>query len=146
MTRSVQAVLFVWMCFGFGGLAYAADPTDQQAVAKLEHDWNEAWTKKDKATLEKILVEDFTFTDENGNVVRSRSQYIDGILKGPKVVEYKYSEEIVKVYGNTAVGTGRWTGKVEGDSLSSDTRYTDTLTKGVDGWKGVATQDTKISK
>ena len=142
------ALLILTGTAALGERTYAADSaaSDEQTVAKLENDWNEAANKGDKATLERVLAEDFTSTDDAGNIVRSRSAYIDAVVKGPKAIEYKYSELVIKMYGNAAVVTGRWTGKMEGSSATGDSRFTDTFVKLSNGWKGVATQDTRISK
>lgn len=119
---------------------YAAD-ADEQAVSKIEHDWNEALKNQTREFFEKTLSGDFTFVSENGDFSDGRSAYIDGMMKMPKIIEYTVADTKIRVHGSTAVATGRWSGKQ--GTESSVVRYTDTFAKGTDGWKAIASQETK---
>jgi ketosteroid isomerase-like protein len=124
--------------------AYAADSTeaDRQAVTKLENEWSNTFTTHDKAVLERILADDFVFTDENGEFIKGRAAYIDGLLKGEKLGGFTLSEVLVTLHGWTAVVTGIFEAK-DAKGATESTRFTDTFVKGDDGWKAVASQDTK---
>jgi ketosteroid isomerase-like protein len=46
--------------------ALVSAQTAEEALKKLENDWANALVKKDFATLNKILADDFTYTDAEG--------------------------------------------------------------------------------
>jgi ketosteroid isomerase-like protein len=130
---------------GFGSAAsYAAESmdADRQAISKIERDWADAFKTHDKTALEKNLSDDFVFTDENGAFSKGRSAYVDGLVKSPKLADYSMSDVLITVHGSTAVVTGRFTAK-DAAGTSDSTRFTDTFAKGTDGWKAIASQDTK---
>jgi ketosteroid isomerase-like protein len=140
-------VRYAWLAaFAFAGLAavdaYAADSTkaDEQVINKVEQEWSAAVKAQDKAFFEKNLSTDFTYGDELGGFSKNRSEFIDSVMKMPKVADQSVSDEAVRVYGSTAVATGRVSYKTEqgGGAI----RYTDTYVKGPDGWKAVAGQET----
>jgi ketosteroid isomerase-like protein len=122
---------------------YAAESTsaDEQAISKIENEWNEAVKTKSRAFYEKYMSEDFTSIEADGRIISGRTAFIDGAMKTPKVVEVTVSDEKIRVHGTTGVVTGRWTVK-DSTGASSTSRYTDVYAKGPDGWKAVASQET----
>ena len=134
-------VLLFAAALGLKTYAAEAANADEQAIAKIEHEWAEAFKTRDKATFNKVLSEDFTFINESGEFSEGRSAYVDAIMKMPEMVEYTVTDEKIRVRGSTAVATGRFAFK---DSKSSGaTRYTDTFVKGANGWTAIASQETK---
>ena len=123
--------------------AHAADSTgaDAKAINQIEQEWTEAVKSKNKAFYEKYLTDDFTYISENGEFSSGRAAYVDMTLKLPKVVEASATDERVTVHGSTGVATGRFT--VKDSTGVSTTLYTDVYAKGADGWKVVASQETK---
>ena len=123
---------------------YAAESpsADEQAISKIENGWNEAVKTKDKAFYEKNLSEDFTSIEEDGRLVSGRAAFIDGTMKTPKAVEVAVSEEKIRIHGTTGVVTGLWTVK-DSTGATITSRYTDVYAKGPDGWKAIASQETK---
>ncbi len=143
MARYVWLAMLALFAITAGPLTRAADSSsaDAQAISKLEKQWTEASTTKNKAFFEEYLSEDFTFINEDGELAGSRSAFVDVIMKLPKFTDEKVTDEKIRVHGSTAVVTGRWQGKV-GD-VSDAVRFTDTFAKGSDGWKAVSSQETK---
>ena len=143
MGRSALTSMLV-LLVAAGASAYAAESrsADEQAIAKMEQAWAKASATKDKAFFEANLSDDFTFITEDGDFSDSRAEYIDGIImKMPKITDEAVTDETIRVHGSTAVATGRWAGKV--GSESSAVRYTDTFAKGPNGWKAIASQETR---
>ena len=138
---SIAATLMFALALGWS-TAHAAESVDQQAISKIEHEWADAFKTHDKAVLEKHLSEDFVFTAEDGKVSKGRAAYIDGLMSGPKLTDYTMSDVLITVHGSTAVVTGKFSGK-DTTGASDTTRFTDTFTKGSQGWKAIASQDTK---
>jgi ketosteroid isomerase-like protein len=120
---------------------------EAQALLKVEREWLEAFKNRDKAALDRILADDFIFTDEEGQVY-SKAQYIEAVTKIIKVDSYDIGDITIRVYGDTGIVGARWTGKitVDGKDASGAIRYTDTCVKRQERWQVVASQDTRIPK
>ncbi|HYE66649.1 MAG TPA: nuclear transport factor 2 family protein [Pyrinomonadaceae bacterium] len=95
------------------------DQTDQKGVPNIQVEqelrrMNEAWVKAliqgDTATLDRIMANDFIFTYPfEGD---DKAQTLEDVRSGDLRVEYLNRENVrVRVYGNTAVLTGRDTTK-----------------------------------
>jgi sarcosine oxidase gamma subunit len=92
----------------------------------------------------KNLADDFTYINEDGEFFGGRQAYMDIVLKSPAVVEASTSDERIAVHGTTGVATGQFTAK---DTTGSDTtRHTEVFAKGPDGWKVVASPETKAKQ
>jgi hypothetical protein len=54
-----------------------ASPTEnvEQVVAKLERDWADAIVKGDVATIDRILADDFSYTNWDGTVMTKARNY-----------------------------------------------------------------------
>ena len=117
----------------------------EQLLKDAEHQWMEAFKNRDKETLNRILDDRFTFTDADGQTF-NKSQYIDAATRVIKIESYNLSDTIVRVFGDTGVVTGRWTGKltIDGKDANEDIRYTDTFVRRLGRWRVVASQDTKM--
>ena len=143
MARYTWLAMLALMAITTASLARAADAAsaDTEAISKIEKQWAEANTTKNKAFFEQYLSDDFTFINEDGELAANRSAFVDGIMKLPKYTDEKVTDEKIRVHGSTAVVTGRWSGKA-GD-VSDAVRFTDTFAKGSDGWKAISSQETK---
>ena len=114
---------------------------DQQAISKIESEWTEAVKAKDKAFYQKYFSEDVSYISENGVFSKGRAAYIDMVVK-QDVVDASASDERITVHGMTGIATGKFTMK-DSAGASVSTLYTDVYAKGADGWKVVASQETK---
>jgi FKBP-type peptidyl-prolyl cis-trans isomerase FkpA len=119
---------------------------NEQSLKDLELQWNEAFKNRDRAAIDRILDDQFIFTDDDGQV-SNKTQYVDSVMR-IRVESYKLEDLTVRVYGDTGVVAGRWTGKltVDGKDASGEFRYTDTFVRRPGGWRVVASQDTRIHK
>src|SRR5215510_6710155 len=120
---------------------------EAQELLKLEREWAEAFKNRDKAALERILADDVIFTDEEGQVY-SKAQYIEAVTQVIEVDSYVVDDHMVRVYGDTGIVSGCWTGKmtIDGKDASGAFRYTDTFVKRQGRWQITASQDTRIPK
>jgi ketosteroid isomerase-like protein len=120
-------------------------PGADQSLKAVEHQWMEAFKNRDKASLDRILDDQFIFTDAEGQVF-NKTQYIDLVTRVIKVESYSMDDVTVRVFGDTGIVTGRWTGRVtiDGKDASENVRYTDTFVRRAGRWRVVATQDTKL--
>jgi ketosteroid isomerase-like protein len=78
----------------------------EQALRQMSDDWVTALVRADEATLNRIMAEDFVFAyPMDGD---DKSQFIGDVISGDVKVEFLTSENVgVRIFGNTAVLTGR---------------------------------------
>jgi peptidylprolyl isomerase len=78
-------------------------------LKKLEREWFDAVVKGDAETLKRILAEDFAALNDDGSFI-DKSRMSEMLLAGlVKLDEIRTDEFNLRVYGNTAVVTGRAT-------------------------------------
>lgn len=118
----------------------------EQSLREAAHQWMEAFKDRDKNTLNRILDEGFCFTNDQGQVF-SKTQYVDAAAQAIIVESYISDEITIRIFGDTAVVAGRWTGKmsIDGKDASGAFRYTDTFVRRVGRWRAVASQNTRIA-
>jgi FKBP-type peptidyl-prolyl cis-trans isomerase len=107
----------------------------------------EALKNRDQQTLNRVLADDFIFTDDGGQVY-NKSQYIEAAAKVIKIDSYKIDDITTRTHGGTGIVAGRWTGRltIDGKDVSGAFRFTDTFVKRQGGWQAVASQDTRIQR
>lgn len=129
------------------GLKANQNSKEEQALIKLEREWNEAYKNLDKEVLERVMADDFVFIDEGSNV-NPKAPYIASTLKNVKVESYNLEEMKVRIYGDTGIVTAVWTGKltVNGKDVSGSFRYTDVFVKRRGRWVCITSQETRIPK
>ena len=73
----------------------------------METQWNEARAKADVATLDRILVDDWTVTHANGTT-DTKARYLDDLRTGARSFTGGITESdvTIRVYGDTAVAAG----------------------------------------
>jgi uncharacterized protein YciI len=119
----------------------------EQEIRELEARRFKAMTDQDTAALDRLLSDDLTYTHSSARV-DSKAQFISSIRSG----ELKYLSIVpddlkVRVYGNTAVVTGRAAIKVENHDrpTTMELRFTDTYVLQGGGWQMVAWESTRIA-
>lgn len=123
-----------------------APASAEQSLRVADQQWSEAFKNRDKEALNRILDDQFIFTGDEGQVF-DKTQYIDGAIRVIKVESYSLDEITVRVFGDTGVVAGRWTGKltIDGKDASGAFRYTDTFVKRLGRWRAVALQETRMA-
>ncbi len=130
-------------------LAFAQGKTSnavEQAILKLEQQWEDALLKSDAAALEKLYDETMLYTHSSGSV-DDKAKYINAIRSGATKYQSMKRDDIkVRVYGNTALVTCHWEVHVLAGTNKIDTnaRYLHVYVKQKDGWKMVSHQATRI--
>jgi ketosteroid isomerase-like protein len=129
---------------------HRAEPNEQtrteQELRQLEREWDTAIVRKDMAKLERILGPDFVYIDSVGGV-NPRAALLEGIKKSEAVIEPFETEDVsVRIYGDTAVLTGRFTQKAtyKGQIFSGQFRYTDVYVKRGSSWQAVSAHVSRI--
>ena len=127
----------------------------ERELFKLETEFYEAYAKGDAAKIERLLATDYTHNDIRGGF-KSRANYMmyittlaDGIKAGAVKIESSTIDDLrVRVYGDTAVATGRWTASGQrGDKVDAEQlRFVNVWVKQQGRWQTVAGQVTMVQK
>jgi ketosteroid isomerase-like protein len=125
------------------------DPAgDERELTQLVKELNEAVVRADIAVLERVLHEDYVHS-RPGGVVEDRAQYLENRKTRRVQFESLVPDEInVRVYGDTAIMTGRSTakGKDQYGTMDEQRRWTRVLVRRDGGWQFVHFQGTPITK
>jgi ketosteroid isomerase-like protein len=122
-----------------------ASSNSQAELLSQERVWNEAYKNRDKEALTRVLADEFTFTDDAGQV-SNKAQYISAAVDLIKVDSYTVDDTVPRIYVDTGIVTGRWTGRmsIEGKDASGAFRFTDVFVRRDGRWQVVASQDTRL--
>jgi beta-lactamase regulating signal transducer with metallopeptidase domain/ketosteroid isomerase-like protein len=120
----------------------------EQEIIALENEITDLTKLTDTAALQHILSDDFTFIGGFGRF-RDRANYLEMISR--IVYESYVKDEVtVRVYGNTAVTTGRITEKARRkdgqEIIDYQYRFTNMYAKQNDRWRQVAMQLTSVAQ
>lgn len=129
--------------------AAAAQPveSDQQALIRLERDWNEAFYKKDVAFIESVLAPEFTATYDDGSR-GDKAKELALTKEFNQQVESAVQEDFtVKIFGNTAIVffTLKLVGIKQGQPSELALSYTDVWVLRDGRWLCVSTQSTRLT-
>ena len=125
--------------------AWAASAEEE--LKKLETDRAAAVVKGDVATLEQQTSDDYTLINMNGQM-SDKSQMVNAFKTGQsKLTSDELSDMKVRVYGNTAVITGKAdvNGTLGGKDATGQIMFTRVYVKKGGQWQSVAFQQTRIS-
>ena len=120
----------------------------QDEIKKLEQERNQAILHGDTAALDRMSSADYTVINLRGELL-NKTQIVNGFKSGAiKYDSRELSDLNVRVYGSTAVVTGRVIQKAmeNGKDTSGEHRFTWVLVKEKGSWVSVAVQTTTIAK
>jgi ketosteroid isomerase-like protein len=118
----------------------------QDEVRQLELDWGEAFECRDLATLDRLMADEYILTDPLG-YVRTKAETLAALKTNEVHFESTNSDDVnVRIYGDTAVVTGRSTfrGRYRGWPVAGCYQYTDVLVKQQGSWKAVGSHITAL--
>ena len=118
----------------------------EDEVRRVEFEWGEAFERKDLATLDRLMADEYILTDPLGNV-RSKAESLAAIESNQINFESTESDDVkVRINGDTAVVTGRSTfrGRYKGWSMAGRYQYTDVLVRRRGAWKAVGSHITAL--
>jgi peptidylprolyl isomerase len=124
--------------------ATAAAPSADQGLLDAARKWAEALKNNDQAALNRMLADNFVFTDDQSKVY-NKAKYLEG-MQAVHVDSYKLNDLASCSIGTTGVVTGSWTGKVTagGKAMSSAARFTVTFAKRPTGWVMLASHESEM--
>jgi len=103
----VSSLIVSVLCFTAGGQIKKSDGEVLQTLKK----YDEAWNKKDLATVDKILAADYVYFSSTGSIT-SREKTLE-LLVSPKYVLTSAERSEIKTFrtGDTVIVSSRWKGK-----------------------------------
>jgi ketosteroid isomerase-like protein len=146
------AVLAATLAFVVCGIAQsknaaaASEASTKEKILQIERERNQAIISGDAAALDRMTSDDYTFITLRGEL-RTKAEITQGFTSGSFHYDSRQISEVdVRVYGSTAVVTGRSTqkGQENGKDYSGDYRFTPVYSKQSGRWVTVALQTTLI--
>jgi len=119
----------------------------QAQLTKLEMDRAVAVVKGDIATLDKYTSDDYVLINMNGHMA-GKSEMIEGFKSGSsKLTSEELSDLKVRVYGNTAVVTGKADvkGTLGGADATGQILFTRVYVKKDGRWQSTSLQQTRVA-
>ena len=122
--------------------------SDQQILVELEQSWNEAFYKKDVATIEKLLADEFIATYDDGTRGDKAKELALAAQFNQNVQSAVQDDFKVKVYRDTAVVwfTLHLVGMRQGERAELVLQYTDVFVMRDGRWQCVSTQSTRVGQ
>lgn len=156
MTRIVPVAVLLTLaatCLAFGQEAAVntkgshSNSAMEQEIQRLHREYVHAQLTNNIAMLERIWADDHIFTNTFGIVQTKAERLADAKSGTRKILEMEGVDVKVRVYGNTAVVTGRASIKMQlrGQELSFQARGIDVYVKKNGRWQVVASQATRIA-
>ena len=113
----------------------------EQLLRQMNDEWVKALVRRDEATLERLMSEDFLFTYPlEGD---DRTQFISDVTSGDLIVEHITRHQLgVRVFGSTAVLTSRDSAKwiYKGREIEGQYKVIQVYSKRDNRWQLVAVQ------
>jgi len=142
----VAAAFFLVTAAAMPARGQGASPSVEDQLKKMETDRAAAVVKGDVATLEKLTSDDYILINANGQL-SDKPTTMNNIKTGNiKLTANDVSDLKVRVYGNTAVVTGKSNakGSIGGRELKGPVMFTRVYVKNNGKWQSVAFQQTPI--
>jgi ketosteroid isomerase-like protein len=123
-----------------------AQASEEKAVLQAMVEWCAAAQKSDASALERILLDDFTLTNSQGQISTKAADVAEAKSADPKYEVLENRDMKVRIHGNTAVVTGRTRvkGVSGGKAFSGDFQFTDTLIKVQGKWRPLASHVSRM--
>lgn len=120
----------------------------EEQVLNSEEALAEAHLKLDLEAFERLLHPNYVVI-QPGGVMEGKEETLASLRAGGRFWEIAHSDEMdVKLYGNTAVVTGRWRGKGvnNGEPFDYAARFLSVWVREAGVWRNLAAQSTPIDE
>ena len=121
---------------------------DERHLRQIDREWNEAYPNRNIEALNRIIADDWKCIDGTGRVV-SKQQLLERVSANPNpFASHEFDEFDMRIFGDTAIITGRLSGKGRNDTgdFSLEQRYTRVYVRRAGEWRAIATQVTVVSE
>ena len=141
--------MLAFTTFAYAGIEdRAAGKADVEAIRKIEEERNQAIIHGDAAALERMTSDDYTFVTLRGEML-GKSEIVRNFSTGAAKYQSRTISDLnIRVYGDSAVVTGRAVqkGAENGKDYSGDYWFTRVYVRQGRSWKTVALQTTLIKQ
>lgn len=136
--------LLIAAAFLAAGPAWAA--TLPPALAKAQHDYDQAQIRSDRAELERLLAPDYVLHNSGGQVQDKASFMADSTAPGFHLNPFTIDEPVERVIGDVALlgGVGTLSGTDGGKPFTVRLRFMDVWQKRAGKWRVIFTQATRV--
>lgn len=120
----------------------------EQEIRKLQQEYDQAVLRQDPAAYDRLFADDYTVTQAGGKVY-NKAEMIAMAKAGDTKMEIGRTDDLkVRIYGNTALATCRWTEKstTKGVPFSGVQLFTTVWVKNNGKWQIVSDQGTLVTK
>jgi ketosteroid isomerase-like protein len=118
---------------------------EESRLREIDRAWNEAYPKRDVATLKRIIADDWIAIDGAGLVI-TKKLLLERVASAPSQFESHQFEEIsLRIFGDAAIVMGQLSGRGRDDDggvFDLLQRYTRVYVRRENLWQAVATQVT----
>ena len=115
---------------------------DRSEVLRADEELRQAFLQHDAVALNRLLADDWKVIHVNGRE-QTKAQFIDSIQSGrARFLSIELDQTDVRVYGDAAIVTARWTNTIEfrGERSTGRDRVTRVWVKQPEGWRAVTEQ------
>lgn len=122
-------------------------PEDEKAVLDTEYAWCQSYLKADIAALTEIELDGYTLIDPQGRTVTKSDEIAELKSGSTRFLELSSHELSVRLYGDTAIVTGRTVLKAIEDNEPHDGifQFTDTFVRQNGRWRVAAEHVTRVA-
>lgn len=120
----------------------------EQTLRMLSEELFQAYPKQQSSVLDRILADDLTVINPDGSTGNKAGE-MGSLRSGALKLESVTNDDVkVRIFGETAVVTGRATikGQIEGKEIHDQNRYTSVFVKRRGRWQVIAMQITRVAK
>ena len=147
MKRIAFALCVVVLVFGIALPAQTQTAGVEQELIKLENEWGEAIVKRDTASIDRLMADEFIAIYDGS--VFTKAQYFEFVRSmKEEILSFVMDEWQVRVYGDAGVVMARSTTKTRlaGKETTNQLRFTDIWVKRDGRWKCVAAHNSTIAQ
>ena len=116
---------------------------DEHTVLRIEHEWLRALVERDRATLDRILADDFVDSDWKGEP-HTKRQVLEG-LGTPRPYSQHLRDIRIQLHGSMAIARGLNEISNKDRRIMMRIRFTDVLLYRHGNWQAVAAQETPVN-
>lgn len=145
---SLAALIVIGVFSAPPALRAQGNSAAEQEVLKVEEERLQAFQRADAATLESIFAPEFTFVSANGEY-HTLAELLSDVRTGRlKYTSLEHSDVHVRVYGDTAILTGRSGSKYiqDGKPGGAPRSYLNVYIKRDGKWRLVIRQETRMAQ
>jgi ketosteroid isomerase-like protein len=120
----------------------ATEADDEAQILRLDSEWNDAYRRHDRAPLSHILADDFSGLTALGEPITKAILMINPPGRARSVT---FSEQFVRVFGDTGISRGRLQLELEDGRIVIDQRFLRVFAKRDGIWRAVSVAVTPVA-